>query len=65
MSFQVGIGYLGGTVFFQVGLCTRLRTISALESLFISILSSILLRYFELSVGDFVLLAEQLLSTLY
>ena len=50
---------------FQVGLCTRLRTISALESLFISILSSILLRYFELPIGDFVLLAERLLSTLY
>ena len=26
MSFQVGIGSLGGTVFFQVGLCTPLRT---------------------------------------
>ena len=25
MSFQVGIGSLGGTVFFQVGLCTPLR----------------------------------------
>ena len=28
MSFQVGIGSLGGTVFFQVGLCTPLRTMS-------------------------------------
>ena len=28
MSFQVGIGYLGGTVFFQVGLWTPLRTMS-------------------------------------
>ena len=26
MSFQVGIGSLGVTVFFQVGLCTPLRT---------------------------------------
>ena len=26
MSFQVEIGSLGGTVFFQVGLCTPLRT---------------------------------------
>ena len=26
MSFQVGIGPLGGTVFFQVGLCTPLQT---------------------------------------
>ena len=26
MSFQVGIGSLGGTVFFQVGLCIPLRT---------------------------------------
>ena len=26
MSFQVGICYLGGTMFFQVGLCTPLRT---------------------------------------
>ena len=26
MSFQVGIGSLGGTVFFQVGLSTPLRT---------------------------------------
>ena len=26
MSFQVGIGSLGGTVFFQVGLCTPLQT---------------------------------------
>ena len=26
ISFQVGIGFLGGTVFFQVGLCTPLRT---------------------------------------
>ena len=26
MSFQVGIGFLGGTVFFQVGLCTPLQT---------------------------------------
>ena len=28
MSFQVGIGSLGGTVFFQVGLCTPLRTMN-------------------------------------
>ena len=26
MSFQLGIGSLGGTAFFQVGLCTPLRT---------------------------------------
>ena len=26
MSFQGGIGSLGGTVFFQVGLCTPLQT---------------------------------------
>ena len=26
MSSQVGIGSLGGTVFFQAGLCTTLRT---------------------------------------
>ena len=26
MSFQVGIGSIGGTVFFQVGLCTPLWT---------------------------------------
>ena len=26
MSFQVGIGSLGGTLFFQVGLCTPLQT---------------------------------------
>ena len=26
MPFHVGIGSLGGTVFFQVGLCTTLRT---------------------------------------
>ena len=26
MSFQVGIGSLGWTVFFQVALCTPLRT---------------------------------------
>ena len=26
MSFQMGIGCLGGTVFFQVGLCTPLQT---------------------------------------
>ena len=26
MSFQVGIGSLGGTVFLQVGLCTPLQT---------------------------------------
>ena len=26
MSFQVGIGSLGGTVFFKVGLCTPLQT---------------------------------------
>ena len=25
MSFQMGIGSLGGTVFFQVGLCTPLQ----------------------------------------
>ena len=29
MSFQVEIGSLGGNVFFQVGLCTPLRTKSA------------------------------------
>ena len=28
MPFQVGIGFLGGTVFFQVGLCTPLRTMN-------------------------------------
>ena len=28
MSFQVGIGSLSGTVFFQVGLCTPLRTMA-------------------------------------
>ena len=28
MSFQVGIGSLGGTVFFQVGLFTSLRTLN-------------------------------------
>ena len=28
MSFQVGIGCLGGTMFFQVGLCTPLRTVT-------------------------------------
>ena len=28
MSFQVGIGSLGGTVFFQVGLRTPLQTMS-------------------------------------
>ena len=26
ISFQVGIGFLGGNVFFQMGLCTLLRT---------------------------------------
>ena len=26
MPFQVGNGSLGGTVFFQVGICTPLRT---------------------------------------
>ena len=33
MSFQVGIGSLGGTMFFQVRLCTPLRTmtVSALQ----------------------------------
>ena len=31
MSFQVGIGFLGGTVFFQVGLCTPLRTMVEYE----------------------------------
>ena len=30
MSFQVGIGSLGGTVFFQVGLCTPLRTMNCI-----------------------------------
>ena len=30
MSFQVGIGSLGGTVFFQVGLCTPLQTIGVI-----------------------------------
>ena len=29
MSFQVGIGSLGGTLFFQVGLCTPLRTMTS------------------------------------
>ena len=28
MSFQVGIGFLGGLCFFQVGLCTPLRNMS-------------------------------------
>ena len=28
MLFQVGIGSLSGTVFFQVGLCTPLRTMN-------------------------------------
>ena len=28
MSFQMGIGSLGGTMFFQVGLCTPLRTMN-------------------------------------
>ena len=28
MSFQMGIGSLGGTVFFQVGLCTPLQTMN-------------------------------------
>ena len=28
MSFQVGIGSLSGTVFFQVGLCTPLQTMA-------------------------------------
>ena len=31
MSFQVGIGSLGGTVFFQVGLCTPLGTMVSFE----------------------------------
>ena len=29
MSFQVRIGSLGGTVFFQVGLCAPLQTVPA------------------------------------
>ena len=28
MSFQVGIGSLGGTAFFQVGPCTPLQTMA-------------------------------------
>ena len=30
MSFQMGIGSLGGTMFFEVGLCTPLRTMCSL-----------------------------------
>ena len=29
MLFQVGIGSLGGNVFFQVGLCTPLQTMAS------------------------------------
>ena len=32
MSFQAGIGSLGGTVFFQVGLCIPLRTMAYKEA---------------------------------
>ena len=32
MSFQVGIGSLSGTVFFQVGLCTPLQTMCHISS---------------------------------
>ena len=32
MSFQVGIGSLGGTVFFQVGLCTPQEIFTCLKS---------------------------------
>ena len=33
MSFQEGIGSLGGTVFFQVGLCNSLRTMLRIKPL--------------------------------
>ena len=33
MSWHVGIGSLGRTVFFQVGLCTPLRTMSFIQSI--------------------------------
>ena len=32
MSFQVGIGCLGGAVFFQLGLCTPLRTMGRYQT---------------------------------
>ena len=32
MAFQVGMGSLGRTVFFQVGLCTPLRTMILLQT---------------------------------
>ena len=32
MSFQTGIGSLGGTMFFQVGLCTPLRTMITIST---------------------------------
>ena len=35
MSFQVGIGSLSGTVFFQVGLCTLLWTMVGAESIMV------------------------------
>ena len=31
MSFQAGIGAVGGSVFFQVGLCTPLRTMKMIR----------------------------------
>ena len=41
MSFLVGIGSLGGTLFFQVGLCTPLQIIHCLQS-FILLFASLL-----------------------
>ena len=37
MSFQVGIGSLGGTVFFQVGLCTPLQTMTKTIPVFLPV----------------------------
>ena len=33
MSFQVGIGSVGGTAFFQVGLCTFQRTVACVHKM--------------------------------
>ena len=46
MSFQVGIGSLGGTVFFQVGFCTPLQNYEVdITSLEVSMIDTIACSY--------------------
>ena len=63
MPFQVGIGFLGGTVFFQVGPCTPLETMKVLTRnvyniLYIYIIHMHIYTYFDTHILSVLILCH-------